>query len=306
MMVAERAASANTIEAYRRDLIDLGGFLRTLDLTPETADADALRRYQQAQTKAGMSPRTGARRLSTLRQFYKFLYAEGVRGDDPCAVLDRPKARRPLPKYLSEDEVERLMTCTAARPGAEGVRMTALMELLYATGMRVSELVGLPLSAIARDGTFVVIRGKGEKERLVPLTKPAVKALSAYLSLRAGYPSVGAQATGRGRASAARYLFPSRSRQGHLTRVRFAQVLKEVAIDAGIEPDRVSPHVLRHSFASHLLAHGADLRSVQQMLGHADIATTQIYTHVLDGQLQTLVRGAHPLAKRGRRRGDGV
>lgn len=306
MMVAERAASPNTIDAYRRDLLDLLRFLHTRGLTPEKADTEALRRYQQALSKAGMSPRTGARRLSTLRQFYRFLYAEGIRSDDPSAALDRPKARRPLPKYLSESEVERLLASAAARPGADGVRMTALLELLYATGLRVSELVGLPLSAIARDGSFVTVRGKGEKERLVPLTEPAVAALKAYLSLRAGYPAADEPGSGRRRNPAARYLFPSRSRQGHLTRVRFGQVLKEVAIDAGIEPDRVSPHVLRHSFASHLLAHGADLRSVQQMLGHADIATTQIYTHVLDGQLQTLVREAHPLAKRGRGRRDGV
>jgi integrase/recombinase XerD len=239
-----------------------------------------------------MAPRTAARRLSALRQFHRFLNGEGVRPDDPTAALDSPRQGRPLPKYLSEAEVDALLVASRARPGPDGVRLVALLELLYATGLRVSELVGLPLAAIARDRRLLSVRGKGNKERLVPLSEPAREALAAWLPLRQA-------ALGPG--SMSRWLFPSRSRQGHLTRHRFGQLLKELAIAAGLDPAKVSPHVLRHAFATHLLAHGADLRSVQRLLGHADISTTQIYTHVLEDRLRALVHEHHPLAKQGRR-----
>jgi integrase/recombinase XerD len=201
---------------------------------------------------------------------------------------------RPLPKHLSEEEVERLLETARARPGAEGARLVTLLEVLYATGLRVSELVELPLSALPRDGRTLIVRGKGGKERLVPLNEPARAALDAYHKVRERFLPK-RRSRGRGPDS---WLFPSRGHEGHLTRARFAQLLKELAVEAGIGPKRVSPHVLRHSFASHLLAHGADLRSLQQMLGHADIATTQIYTHVLDARLKAMVETSHPLARR--------
>jgi integrase/recombinase XerD len=297
MLAAERGAARNTLDAYRRDLLGFFAHATALGASPSGADADELRDYLRAQADAGLSPRTAARRLSALRQFFQFLFAEGIRRDNPTLALDRPKQGRPLPKYLSEDEVDRLLAAAAGRPGPEGARATALLEVLYATGLRVSELVGLPQTAISRDGRALLVRGKGDKERIVPLTEPAMDALNRYLLLRDHFaPRSGT----RRRTPAQSWLFPSRSSTGHLTRVRFGQMLKELAIAAGIQPARVSPHVLRHSFASHLLAHGADLRSVQQMLGHADIGTTQIYTHVLDARLRELVERAHPLAAAGR------
>lgn len=295
MLAAERGAARNTLDAYRRDLVGFFAYVGGREGDPCAADTAVLRDYLAAQAAAGLSPRTAARRLSALRQFFQFLFAEGVRSDNPTLALDRPKQGRPLPKYLSEEEVDRLLVAAAGRPGPEGARATALLEILYATGLRVTELVGLPLSAISRDGRTVLVRGKGEKERIVPLTQPATEALNAYLEVREHFAS----RPGLRRRMAPTWLFPSRSSTGHLTRVRFGQVLKEIAIAAGIPPARVSPHVLRHSFASHLLARGADLRSVQQMLGHADIATTQIYTHILESRLRDLVETAHPLAVRG-------
>jgi integrase/recombinase XerD len=294
MLSAERGAARNTIDSYRRDLVDLERFLCGRATPIETADTETLRAYLASAGEAGLSPRTSARRLSVLRQFYRFLYAEGVRSDDPTVTLDRPSLGRPLPKYLSEDEVDRLLTVAAARNEADGIRFLALLELLYATGLRVSELVSLPLSALSRDQRLISVRGKGGKERLVPLTPSAQESLARYLEARSHW----LPARLRGRDKPCPWIFPSASRQGHLTRVRFGQMLKEAAIAAGIPPSRVSPHVLRHSFASHLLARGADLRSVQQMLGHADIATTQIYTHVQDDKLISLVTQAHPLARR--------
>jgi len=287
MLVAERGASPNTLDSYGRDLDDFAAFMGRRRRAPEGADSGDIRKYLAGLSAAGMSPRTSARRLSALRQFFKFLYASGLRPDDPCATIDSPRLGRSLPKYLSEEEVDGLLEAARRRDDAEGLRRTALLEILYATGLRVSELVGLPLSALSRDGRILIVRGKGGKERMVPLSDPAVEALEAYRAVRDRFQ-------GGGRET--RWLFPSRSKEGHLTRVRFAQVLKELAFDAGLDAKRVSPHVLRHSFASHLLAHGADLRSLQQMLGHSDIATTQIYTHVLDERLKELVRQAHPLA----------
>src|SRR5512132_2690577 len=288
MLAAERGAVRNTLDAYRRDLRSFLDHAGEFGRDAVTADSDVLRSFMRAQAKAGMSSRTAARRLSALRQFFQFLFAEGVRPDNPSLGIDRPKQRRPLPKYLSEEEVDRLLAAAAERPGHDGRRVTALLEILYATGLRVSELVGLPLSALGRDGRTLIVRGKGGKERMAPLTEPARDALTAYLGVRATFAR---------RAVETPWLFPSRSRAGHLTRVRFGQLLKEVAVAAGLEPGRVSPHVLRHSFASHMLANGADLRSVQQLLGHADIGTTQIYTHVLEARLKALVCEAHPLAR---------
>lgn len=295
MLAAERGAARNTIESYRRDLEDFAAHARACGEECGHVGAATLRGYLSASAKAGISSRTVARRLSALRQFFRFLVAEGWRADDPSAVIDRPRLSRTLPKPLSEDEVERLLAVARSSSTRDAVRMTALMELLYATGLRVSELVGLPLSALSRDGQTLIVRGKGGKERMVPLTAPAVDALNAYQKVR---ETDDGRASRAGRSKEALWLFPSRSRQGHLTRARFAQMLKRLAVAAGIDPDRVSPHVLRHSFASHLLAHGADLRSLQQMLGHADIATTQIYTHVLDEHLTATVKRAHPLARR--------
>ena len=292
MMAAERGAARNTLFAYRRDLQAFSEFARRRGQTAEGADAANIRAYLADLSKSGMAASTSARRLSALRQFFRFLYAERVRGDDPCATMDSPRRGRTLPKYLSEEEVESLLDAARRRPGAEGARLLALLEVLYASGLRASELVGLPLSARSRDGLTLIVRGKGDKERLVPLSEPAMRALAEYDRVRGGFVP-----KDRGGAADSPWLFPSRSKEGHLTRARLGQLLKELAADAGIDRARVSPHVLRHSFASHLLARGADLRSLQQMLGHADISTTQIYTHVLDERLKALVNEAHPLAR---------
>ncbi len=295
MLAAERGAAFNTLEGYRRDLVDFAAFAQRRKIELEDADAQTIRAYLKHLSARGMAARTQARRLSALRQFYHFLFAERLRADDPSVAIDSPKAGRPLPKYLSEKEVERLLTCAAKHKGVEGKRLVALMEILYATGLRVSELVGLPVDALSRDGQVLIVRGKGAKERMAPLSEPARDAIAAYLKVRTHFiaravKSVPSRVTSR-------YLFPSRAKQGFLTRARFAQILKALAVDAELDPRRVSPHVLRHSFASHLLAHGVDLRALQQMLGHADISTTQIYTHVLDERLKRLVQSAHPLAK---------
>ncbi|MFP6741680.1 MAG: site-specific tyrosine recombinase XerD [Alphaproteobacteria bacterium] len=289
MLTAERGAAALTIDAYRRDLDDYTDFLVRRGATPVDADADAVRAYL-GHLVGRFAASTSARRLSCLRQFHKFLFAEEVRGDDPTATIDSPRRRAPLPKILSESEVDDLLRAARARDGASGARCLALVELIYATGLRVSELVGLPLATVGGDPRFLVVRGKGDKERLVPVGGAAKDAVAAYLLVRGEFLRS---------AAVSPWLFPSRGAEGHLTRRRFGQILKDLAIEAGIEPRRVSPHVLRHAFASHLLAHGADLRAVQQMLGHADIATTQIYTHVLEERLKALVRDHHPLGRRG-------
>ncbi len=289
MISAERGASLNTIAAYKHDLSVLADFLKRKRVDLLSADSKALRGFLAAQNGLGMAPRTAARRLSTVRQFYRFLLGEGLRADDPSSELDAPRQGRPLPKILDRGEVDALLDVARAGKGVAGLRMTALLETLYATGLRVSELVTLPLVAVERDPAMLQVRGKGDKERLVPLGEPAREALSTWRAARAKLKLQG---------KSARYLFPSRGALGHLTRQRFAQLLKDIAVQAGIAPSRVSPHVLRHAFASHLLAGGADLRSVQLMLGHADIATTQIYTHVLDERLKSLVEGHHPLARK--------
>lgn len=289
MMTAERGASPRTVEAYGRDLADAQAFLARRGADLERASSADLAAYVGDAARRGMAPRTQARRLSCLRQFFAFLLAEGERADNPARLLDSPRLGRPLPKYLSEDEVARLLAAARDLSGAHGLRTVALLETAYATGLRVSELVGLPLSAVARDPDVLLVRGKGGKERAVPLTHAARLALAAWLARRGEL----ARATRGG----ARWAFPGPGREGHLTRDGFAKTLKTLAVSAGISPSRVSPHVLRHSFASHLLAHGADLRAVQTMLGHADIATTQIYTHVLEDRLRSLVESAHPLAR---------
>lgn len=302
MLVAERGASANTVAAYGRDLEDLSAFLAAKRGRPiDQASGDDLRAYlERSKTGQGVAARTLARRLSAIRQFFAFVLSEGVRQDDPATALDGPKIGRALPKVLTENDVDALLAAasrTAEDPDRrpEGLRLVALLEVLYATGLRVSELVGLPLAAIARDGRVLMVRGKGNKERLVPLSDPARAALADYLGVRDHFLVVGRE------AGQAAYMFPSRTAlAGHLTRQRFAQLLKALAIEAGLDPARVSPHVLRHAFATHLLNHGADLRSVQKMLGHADISTTQIYTHVQGERLAALVEAHHPLAKRDR------
>lgn len=292
MLAAERGAAENTLQSYERDLTQFAGWLKSQrGPLPEEAQEADVKGYLAALSRAQVAPATAARRLSCLRQFYRFLFAENLRGDDPTAKLDSPRKARVLPKILSEGDVESLLAAArAGKDGAEGpevLRRTALIETLYASGLRVSELVGLPLAALREDSDMILVRGKGDKERLVPLNATARDALAAYLDVRPHF--VGDDASSR-------WLFPSRADSGHLTRQRFAQILKEVAVAAGLPPSKVSPHVLRHAFASHLLAHGADLRSVQQMLGHADISTTQIYTHVLEERLRALVQEHHPLS----------
>jgi len=287
MLAAERGAAPLTLAAYRNDLSNLALFLAARGLLLETADAAVLHAYLASTT--GLGPRTLARRISAMRQFYKFLVIDGIRRDDPATDLETPGLGRPLPKILSENEVASLIAAARAATESEGVRLACLVELLYATGLRISELVTLPLTAAQRDPRFLLIAGKGGRERVVPLSEPSRAALAAYLICRNRFLTS---------ARPSRWLFPSRGRVGHLTRQRAGQLLKSLAVKAGLAPDRLSPHVLRHAFASHLLDHGADLRSVQQMLGHADIATTQIYTHVLNDRLRKLVETAHPLARR--------
>ena len=289
MLAAERGAARLTLAAYRNDLADLAGFLVARGTALESADAAALHDYLASMTTRHLMPRTLARRLSAMRQFFRFLVGEGARADDPTVGLDTPHLGRPLPKILGEDQVAQLIAAAEATPAEEGLRLRCLVELLYATGLRVSELVALPLAAAQRDPRFLLVRGKGGKERVVPLSLPSREALAAYLACRSGFLP---------QQKPSRWLFPSRSAEGHLTRQRCGQLLKELAVTAGLDPALLSPHVLRHAFASHLLDHGADLRSVQQMLGHADIATTQIYTHVQSARLRRLVESAHPLARR--------
>lgn len=297
MMAVERGASKHTLAAYGRDLADVAAVLGKKGADLDAAAASDLTFYLAALAKEGASSRTAARRLSCLRQFYKFLFAEGVRTDDPSAGLDSPRQGRSLPKYLSEAEVEVMLMAARALP-RRAARATALLELLYATGLRVSELVSLPLAAV-RSGMAVIVRGKGGKERMVPMGTAARDAIDAYLAVRdADIPAKAAVAARKGPPPkpTSPWLFPAATAQGHLTRETFAVLLKDIAVAAGVSPSRVSPHVLRHSFATHLLSHGADLRSLQQMLGHADISTTQIYTHVLEERLRRLVSDHHPLA----------
>lgn len=291
MMAAERGAAHNTIAAYRRDAEDLRQFLSTLPSRPTLADvADGhLRIYLASLSARGLSARTASRRIAALRQFFGFLVAEGMRADDPMSRIDPPRRGRPLPKLLNEDEVGRLIAAAKQRPGIRGLRLHALLELLYASGLRVSELVSLPVGGLLGEDALISVRGKGAKERLVPIGEPARAALKAYLPHRLKFAPDGGPS---------KFLFPSKSRAGHLTRSHFARELKGLAGSCGLDANRVSPHVLRHAFATHLVANEADLRSVQRMLGHADLATTEIYTHLVDDRLQRLVEAHHPLANR--------
>jgi integrase/recombinase XerD len=315
MLAAERGAGTNTLTAYARDLADFSAHLVASTRSIATASTDDVRGYLQALSGRGFAAASMARKLSAIRQLYRFLYAEGRRRDDPAAIIEGPKRGRPIPKVLSIAEVDRLLTAARAatisgQPLAEALRalrLTCLVELIYATGLRVSELVALPASAAERNARMLIVRGKGGKERLVPLNEAAKRAMDEYRALLA-------QAAGEGKAGAAKsgaaktgvlksgmlkskWLFPSFGESGHLTRQHFARDLKALAAAAGLRDEQVSPHVLRHAFASHLLHNGADLRIVQTLLGHADISTTQIYTHVLEERLKSLVRDLHPLGE---------
>jgi integrase/recombinase XerD len=296
MLAAERGAAANTLAAYTGDLDDFSAHLRAARRTVANARSDDVRAYLAALARRGFSASSVARRLSAIRQLFRFLYAEGHRTDDPGAAIEGPRRSRPLPKVLTIADVDRLLAAArapaedAAKPLPErlrAMRLVCLLEVLYATGMRVSELVTLPAAAARRDQRVLMIRGKGGKERIVPLNDSARRAMSEYLAVRRE----------AGRDAESNYLFPSFGESGHLTRQHFARDLKMLAGAAGLRADKVSPHVLRHAFASHLLQNGADLRSVQTLLGHADISTTQIYTHVLAERLKSLVRDLHPLAQ---------
>jgi len=295
MLAAERGAGKNTLDAYRNDLADLSAHLRAGGKSIAAARTDDLRDFLSALTARGLKASSLARRLSALRQLYRFLYAEAKRSDDPAAVLEGPKRGRSIPKILSIAEVDGLLAQArgqmedAEQPlprRLRAARLNCLLEVVYATGLRVSELVALPASAAKRDQRMLVVRGKGGKERLVPLNQAAKRAMKDYLALREE----------AGRDAESKWLFPSFGETGHLTRQHFARELKTLGAACGIKPARLSPHVLRHAFASHLLHNGADLRVVQTLLGHADISTTQIYTHVLEERLKALVRDLHPLA----------
>jgi len=296
MMSAERGASENTLAAYRRDLEDAAADLSGAWGGIASAPASAVRDHVAGLKARGMAASTQARKLSALRQFYKFLFTEGLRGDDPTGTLDSPRRGRGLPKTLSEADVDALIELAAREaetppPGIDPVaalRLHALTEVLYATGLRVSELVSLPLSGAKRDDRFFTVTGKGNKDRLVPLSVRAREAMRKWLAARRERPKL----------AESPYLFPALSESGHLPRQVFARELKGLAARAGIKASVISPHVLRHAFASHLLHNGADLRIVQTLLGHTDISTTQIYTHVVEERLKGLVRDLHPLAEK--------
>ncbi len=283
MLAAERGAAHNTLLAYERDLNDFARFAATRAQGVAEADRDTLGAYLAYIQAAGLSARSAARRLSCLRQFHRFLARQGVRADDPTDLLDAPKLPRPLPKLLSEAEVTSLLDAAATLPSRRGLLAAAALEILYSTGLRISELLALPRASLATTGDILFIRGKGGRERIVPLSQEARTAAAAFIA---------------DAAASSRWLFPGRDPARPLTRQGFDRILREVCLAAGIDPACVSPHVLRHAFASHMLAHGADLRSLQLLLGHADIATTQIYTHVLAERLQKLVEAHHPLAHR--------
>ncbi len=300
MMTVERGASPNTIAAYARDLKAFADFAAGRGERIEAATPDLVSAHMRALARAGLAPATSARKLSVLRGYFAFLIGEGALAADPCAAIEGPRLARPLPRVLSEDEVGRILAAARAGDGAQAPRLAALVEILYATGLRVSELVALPVSALSRDRRVVVVRGKGAKERMVPLGEPARRAIARYLAHREPAHRDLARRRGAGPSGVASgFLFPARGGAGHLSRSHFARLLKLLAADAGIDPARVSPHVLRHAFATHLVDHGADLRSVQRMLGHADISTTQIYTHVAEARLGKLVAEHHPLARNG-------
>lgn len=290
MMSVERAAARNTLTAYGKDLTDAQAFLAAQGTSLAEASAEAVESYFAALGERGLAPATAARRRASVRQFYRFVLGEGWRSDDPSRRVDAPRKGRPLPRTLSRAEVDALIAAAAARDGAQGLRLACMVELLYASGLRVSELTALPLAVLARDPTHLIVKGKGGKERLAPLNAAARGAVKAYLEVRKTFLPKGDAANP--------WLFPSRGKGGRLTPRRLAQLLDEAAADAGIDPARVSPHVLRHAFATHLLEGGADLRVVQTLLGHADIATTQIYTHLAGDHLRQVVETKHPLGRK--------
>jgi len=295
MMVAERGASANTVEAYQRDLTDFLTFLDKKSLSLAMVARTQVEQYLSVLSKSGMAARTVARKLSSLRQLFEFLFNEKFRSDNPTTTIETPRMGKYLPKTLSIDQVGKLLNEARTDMSSKGLRLQAMMELLYGAGLRVSELVGLKLSALqVKDGgkkvdtDFLIIRGKGDKERLVPVHGKARAALSAYLEVRECFLT---------EKKPSPYLFPYHRAEGYITRQQFGVMLKELAVKTPIDPEMLSPHTLRHSFATHLLEGGADLRVIQELLGHSDISTTQIYTHVAGERLQKLVQEHHPLAK---------
>jgi integrase/recombinase XerD len=291
MMSAERGARANTLAAYRRDLLDFAGHAKH---GLAGASREEVKAYMRGLSGAGIAASSQARKLSALRQFYGFLFAEEMRPDNPTDAVDAPRAVRPLPKILSAADMDAMIAAATAQAqkNPEGKRLLAIVEMLYAAGLRVSELAGMPLARIKGKDGFVLVEGKGGKERLAPLNPSAREAILSYLDVRAEFLPENSP-------RAARYLFCSRGKDGFLTRQRLHQLLKGLALTAGLDPAKVSAHVLRHAFATHLMEGGADLRSVQTLLGHADIATTEIYTHVAKDHLKRVMQKAHPLAKVG-------
>jgi len=289
MMMVERGAALNTLEAYRRDLTRFSVFLKSQNLTPEDAQKEHLQTYLATLYDANISPRSLSRILSCLKQFYKFLVLEQGRSDNPTATLSRPKTKATLPKILSEDHVRALLITVRQGKTPEDLRMACLLEILYATGLRVSELISLTLTHTVNQPSMLLVRGKGNKERFVPMNQSAWTALQKYVAVRPHFLPPRTQSP---------WLFPSYGQQKHLTRQRFGQLLKQLALDANLDPASLSPHVVRHAFATHLLVHGADLVSIQKMLGHQDISTTQIYTHVATEKLMTAVKNHHPLNKK--------
>lgn len=300
MMASERSAALHTLEAYRTDLVDYLHFIKGKKSSLLTADAPLIRAYLVDLNRRDFSISSTARKLSSLRQFHKFIHAEGHRADNPALYLEGPRRQMRLPKVLSVAEVDHLLSflrqslespSQSSFEHLRSLRRVCLVEILYATGLRVSELISLPWSLTRKQESFFIVKGKGGKERFVPLSQPARQALSLYAAALEAAPSFDARQQ--------KWLFPSQSQMGHLTRQAFAQDLKDCALAAGLDPSRVSPHVLRHAFASHLLQNGADLRIVQELLGHVDIATTQIYTHVLDERMKQMVYDLHPLSDYG-------
>jgi integrase/recombinase XerD len=287
MMAVERSAARNTLTAYEKDLADASGFLAARGKSLNDASAEDVEAWFADLGARGLAPATAARRRASIRQFYRFVLGEGWRTDDPSRRVDAPKKGRPLPKVLSRDEVTRLIAAAGEKDGAAGLRLGCIIELIYASGLRISECLSLSLAALARDPAYLIIKGKGGKERLAPLNDHARTAVKAWLEVRNAGPD-----------KTSPWLFPSRGASGHLTPRRLGQLLEEAALAANIDPARVSPHVLRHAFATHLLEGGADLRTVQTLLGHADIATTQIYTHVATDRLAQVVATKHPLGRK--------
>lgn len=291
-MAGERGLALASLKSYQSDLLHLADWLSKRGVQLPDATTENLAAYLADLAAHAIAPSTIARRRSAMRGFYAFLQSEGVRGDNPARQLEPTKASRPLPKTMAFEDVERLLMALQPDGKAKDKRLACQMHLLYATGMRVSELVALPMAAVTGAQDLLIVRGKGDKDRAIPLTPDAMAAVESWLAVR---PQT-LPKTEAGQKRAAPFLFPSRGKEGHMTRQMFALALKDLALHAGLNPAKISPHTLRHAFATHLLENGADLRVVQQLLGHADISTTEIYTHVLQERMRTLVEQAHPLA----------